>query len=262
MPADRRQFNNLLAAMKTGDCPSLILADWLEEFSAEHALWCLAWRDVPEPAEEFQARWAGWLEGLEPQVKTPNPLHTVHLSDGKAYGYHPPRWLALRAYRIKAASLGPSGNAWEVESAGNLEDWPSHVTEGLARRERKRQVLRLFPEVEYPIHFSIGERELKDWPHSEESRRVVQRAIDALGFRPDLPYHSEHDRRHNCYRFWQTVYAPDLIPPEPAPVNFGQWGRTNSTLADDIRATRERMERQLFESVGVPRRFIHPEEGY
>lgn len=137
MPADRRTFDTLLSQLHDGSLHPLILADWLEENNAGLDLWCLAWRDCPEPAEEFQARWAAWLKEREPKEMV------------ESWGKF--RWCLVSWHNIGKYEDGATAY-WYINPPplGSFRPQP-YLTPGRAALGRKRRVLGLFSEVEVVI---------------------------------------------------------------------------------------------------------------
>ncbi len=232
---DRSHFDRLLPQLKDGSLPVGVMLDWLDEFGG-YPEWCVAWRDCPETAEEFQARWAGWLKQVEPG-------RLVQKSKSGWVSVDRRRWEAVRDARedvhrfvgllttdpgvitVVASTVSPAmadmvryGHTMIPPPA--LEHPAVKAAEARARAtvrlDRKRRVLGLFPEVvceERQLRFST------DLIGSQDDLSYRLRWAEEKIRANDWPAHVRMDVRHDEKRrqivYRQTVHAPDLIPPEP-----------------------------------------------
>lgn len=85
-------------------------------------------------------------------------------------------------------------------------------------RDMRRRVLGLFPGVTVRLEASISTIDL-DMHDRDRSRYVSDFLIDK-GFVPHIEWDTRVDKEQLCVWFWQTIPAPDLVPPEPVRRNL------------------------------------------
>lgn len=213
--AHRADFDRLLPQLADGSFHYGIMADWLEEFDAGLDLWCVAYAHCPEPVEALQARWATWLKEREPE--------RLVAQDGLSRGWSPCRWEAVQDFRV-VINTDPAHVPWRIRVQYSLVRKEGlEVVETLARRDRKRRVLSLFPEVVIGIRYvrhSLPEGSIH--PDCQHALELLHAQAEAQ-LQKDWPHVAIRHTDQDGFRVWkQVIHAPDLIPPEPTKLHDPQ----------------------------------------
>ncbi len=207
---------------------------------------------------------AGWCERIEPERELP-PDMLIDQGRGplrfrwEAVAACEVNWeVALTEARIRmTVSRIPPGQRQEV-CRQMLEAAAAQATEGSpvrkagprARREWKRRVLSLFPEVTLTRTFrgtDLHQRNvLEEVPSSRYDRFPIDYCCEAIDFTldgvtiratPERRCTIRRDEKAGCFVLTQEVPAPEWIPPESPPGSG--WGHTTSTPAEDLQTVRE-----------------------
>jgi hypothetical protein len=259
-------------------------ADWLQEravlpaellkaYADDLPAWLGATWQEDEALREVLALWCQWTE---PEVFRPTKMGGA---ESLRYRFEAVRACGLthqdmadevnRASRPHTVESSWKVTAEDVEQVLRVDGKPyRHVAAGIARarRDQKRRVLSLFPEVEHRRLWRF------DLPTSEKELRYRMDEAEARmregGWRVDVGITvTQDDDDAKEVRYEQTLAAPDWIPPEPSPF----WGQSQSTPLEDLRRVQERVagdlmptlvvqeaERRGIDMDGAPRRFLQP----
>ncbi len=190
----------LLAFCDGTEASALVALDWLQEHDATTADLLVAFRgDPPDYLLPTLAQEEGlhgilwrWLERTEPEAREP-----VH--PGSGWAALIPRWEAVQLCAVRMPIVDVS-----------LERGTSHPIISRARRDRKRVVLSLFPDVIHERRFTLELRSRHMVAGLEADARLREG-----GWRVDAGVSCEVAENDRTATWTHTLAAPDWIEPEP-----------------------------------------------